>query len=148
MHPIVSMRDKSFICTDDPDCQFQTCDPASLLRHRKRWHSYMPRLSNDHKIGESSSSPQVIPPTTLLSPPSTLPGLPPYFFPETTSYLPEILNEFTSIDSFNSPLLFPGSPPPCNYAWDSNMSHLSEIGFFNFLTAEPDTEQSTTSGQH
>ncbi|KAF8811193.1 hypothetical protein BYT27DRAFT_7252914 [Phlegmacium glaucopus] len=41
-------------CKDDPDCEFQTCDPASLLRHRKREHGYIPRatpraVKNPHK---------------------------------------------------------------------------------------------------
>ena len=56
----------------------------------------------------------------------------------------------SSMDSLYLPNLlssFPGSPSSCHY--DSTMSRLAEIGFFNFLTEEPDTEQSvTTSEQH
>ena len=50
-----------------------------------------------------------------------------------------------SLYSHNLLSSFPGSTSPCHY--DSTMSHLAEIGFFNFLTEEPDTEQ-TTSEQH
>lgn len=54
---IVSTRDRSFLCTDDPDCKFRTCDPASLLRHRKRLHNYIPRPSNGRKTGQPSKAP-------------------------------------------------------------------------------------------
>ena len=40
MHPIVSTNDKSCTCRD---CEFEACDPASLLRHRKKFHGYIPR---------------------------------------------------------------------------------------------------------
>ena len=49
-------------------------------------------------------------------------------------YLPNLLSSF------------PGRTSPCYY---DSMSRLAEIGFFNFLTEEPDTEQIvTTSEQH
>ena len=54
---IISTRDRSFLCTDDPTCNFQTCDPASLFRHRKRLDGYIPRLSNDSKTAKASKAP-------------------------------------------------------------------------------------------
>ncbi|KIK56362.1 hypothetical protein GYMLUDRAFT_76128 [Collybiopsis luxurians FD-317 M1] len=38
-HYRVHLRDKSQTC---PDCQFRTTDPASVTRHRKRIHGYVP----------------------------------------------------------------------------------------------------------
>ncbi|KAF8154784.1 hypothetical protein B0H34DRAFT_618741, partial [Crassisporium funariophilum] len=34
-------KEKPFSCPDE-ECEFATCDPASLLRHRKRHHGYTP----------------------------------------------------------------------------------------------------------
>ncbi|KDR70180.1 hypothetical protein GALMADRAFT_255029 [Galerina marginata CBS 339.88] len=36
-------KEKIFPCNDDIDCSFSTCDSASLLRHRKKLHGYVPR---------------------------------------------------------------------------------------------------------
>ena len=57
MYPIVSNNDKSCAC---PDCGFEACDPASVLRHRKNFHGYIPRSgkskSTHPPIDTSSSS--------------------------------------------------------------------------------------------
>ena len=29
-------------CSNDPGCRFNLCDPVSLLKHRKRFHEYIP----------------------------------------------------------------------------------------------------------
>ena len=44
---IISTKEKSQICTDDLQCDFCTCDPASLLRHRKRKHGYIPGVGHN-----------------------------------------------------------------------------------------------------
>lgn len=149
MHPIVvSTGDKSIDCTDEPGCEFVTCDPSSLLKHRKRLHGYItPRAR--HK---NSSAPTISPAPSESSSSSGIhsPLAPPSEMTPSLSDL-DILSLYESafipsMDFFNPPLLFPGSPsqPPYNYEcqWDdSTMSRLAEIGFFDFSTAEPDTEQ-------
>lgn len=37
-----STKTKNQICPE-PDCDFKTCDPGSLTRHRKRHHRYVPK---------------------------------------------------------------------------------------------------------
>ena len=37
------MGDKSQVCRDTKDCTFESCDPASLLRHRIKLHKYVPK---------------------------------------------------------------------------------------------------------
>ncbi|KAF5379311.1 hypothetical protein D9757_007662 [Collybiopsis confluens] len=39
-HYCTHLKDKCNAC---PDCDFRTCDPGSLTRHRKRIHKYVPR---------------------------------------------------------------------------------------------------------
>ena len=111
---VYSRGDKSFICTDHPECEFRSCDHSSLIRHQKTPQACPRRRARSSSLDHD----------TILS-----------------------LYE-SSMDSLYSHSLlssFPGSTSPCHY--DSTMSHLAEIGFFNFLTEEPDTEQ-TTSEQH
>ena len=94
---VVSTHDRSHICTDDRNCDFRTCDPASLLRHRKCLHGYIPRAKSgkskpstavSHHASESSSSGNPFskpfsPPATTLPLPST--SSPSYFFPSSSS---------------------------------------------------------------
>ena len=54
--PPFSFLDKKFRCEDDPHCSFQCCDPASLLRHRKRFHDYIPTSRNYHKSNSPPST--------------------------------------------------------------------------------------------
>ena len=49
----VSTQDKSRIC---PNCNFKTCDPASLTRHRIDRHKYEPAKRNLRETGESSKA--------------------------------------------------------------------------------------------
>jgi hypothetical protein len=128
MHPnVVSKGDKPFICTDHPKCKFRSCDHSSLNRHQKNGHDH---LEYDTPQAESSS-----PPPT--SPVSSSSGIHSSFSPpETTSssldhdsILSLYYDELMPVPSMDSPLLFPGSPPPCN--WDS-MSRLAEVGFLIF----------------
>jgi hypothetical protein len=44
-----SKKEKPYNCTD---CKFKTCDPSSLLRHRKRIHGYIPRSPVGYKVKE------------------------------------------------------------------------------------------------
>ncbi|KAF9071336.1 hypothetical protein BDP27DRAFT_1361900 [Rhodocollybia butyracea] len=39
-HFRIHIQDKCEIC---PDCFFKTCDPAALVKHRKRIHAYIPK---------------------------------------------------------------------------------------------------------
>ena len=59
MHPIFSTQNKSCECKDDPSgCKFRACDPASLLRHRKSQHGYIPRARPSTSTdGQSSMAP-------------------------------------------------------------------------------------------
>jgi hypothetical protein len=52
---LLSTQDKPFICRDDPKCKFQSCDPAALLRHRKRLHGYTPRSSDQSNSVEKKA---------------------------------------------------------------------------------------------
>ena len=97
-----STQDRSFLCTDDPGCNFQTCDPASLLRHRKRLHGYIPRPSNGRKTAKVPTQRECESVSSMDSP------------------LPQ-----------QDSLLFPDSSSPCsyNYAWDTSL--LPELDFFS-----------------
>ena len=39
---LLSKEERIHVCDDDPECKLDSCDPASLLRHRKRFHEYSP----------------------------------------------------------------------------------------------------------
>ncbi|KAF9073212.1 hypothetical protein BDP27DRAFT_1360422 [Rhodocollybia butyracea] len=54
-HFRIHIQDKCEIC---PDCFFKTCDPAALVKHRKRIHGYVPkaRKPRTRKIRTSASS--------------------------------------------------------------------------------------------
>ena len=114
MHPIVvSTQSKKFRCTDDPlTCIFKTCDPASLLRHRKRYHGYTTsRCKFDSESGNSSALPSEpsssILPSGETSSSSLMPPQPPS---------PNLCQES---------LLFPASPPLDIEFWaaEPNWSH-------------------------
>ena len=65
---VVSKRDKSFICTDDnANFGHVSVIHPSLLRHRKSWHGYAPRLFNGDKTAAQSSSEPTIPPASTSS---------------------------------------------------------------------------------
>ncbi|KAF9069607.1 hypothetical protein BDP27DRAFT_1402464 [Rhodocollybia butyracea] len=53
-HHRMHLKDKSKVC---PECSFKTTDPASLIRHRKRIHGYVPkpRRARTFKIEASNS---------------------------------------------------------------------------------------------
>ncbi|EAU86731.2 hypothetical protein CC1G_06492 [Coprinopsis cinerea okayama7 len=36
--------EKKYVCKDDPKCTFRTADPASLSRHRRYKHGYVPKV--------------------------------------------------------------------------------------------------------
>ena len=125
MHPIVVSTDtRPYICKDDPECIFDTCDPASLLRHRKRFHNYK---SSRHKPGDSSAS-QVLgsPLPSGRTSTSSIEVPMPNFFPVvgTSSHLPPMQ---PSLHYQEGPS-FSGNPPP----WDG-------IGFW---AAEPQMNES------
>ncbi|KAJ3754795.1 hypothetical protein EV360DRAFT_86512 [Lentinula raphanica] len=58
-HYRTHIQDKSQVC---PSCEFKTCDPGSLTRHRKRIHGYVPkprraRVSRKQQEQDQSQSP-------------------------------------------------------------------------------------------
>ena len=153
---IISTRDRSFLCTDDPTCNFQTCDPASLLRHRKRLHGYISRLSNGSKIAKASKAPThrgreasmdssssaSVESTSTLSSHFSLSSC---GEGESTSSRHETLasneSSVSSVDSLpphQDSLLFSDSSSPCSYnhTWDT--SPLPEL---DILPAEPPIQQ-------
>lgn len=134
MHPIVvSTKNKIFICTDDPNCKFQTCDPASLLRHRKRLHDYTTSRCKTRSLNSSHISPATLPSSSSIPSPCFLPFRESEATPSSESSL-SLSHMDSSLPSHcQESLLFPGSPPP----WDS-------LGFSS-LAAEP---QSTLDGSH
>ena len=132
MHTVVvSTQEKPFICSDDPGyCIFRTGDPASLLRHRKRLHNYIPRSSNSCKTGNL---------------------IPPQYFPSGESETVTIsvtspraethaLMSYTdSSPHHQEGLPFSSSPLPFDYIWDNDMSFLYELGFFNSSAADSES---------
>ena len=45
----LSTKEKSFVCLDSLECKFRTSDPASLCRHRKNLHGYVPHKKHHKK---------------------------------------------------------------------------------------------------
>ena len=156
MHPfVVSTREKSHICTDDPnlDCKFRTCDPVSLHRHRKNFHSksYIPRSWSN-----SESSPTA--PTHHLSVELSEPFQP--SSPACTSGFESPMPSSTPSESlsppfgesgitcprpsFNSSLPHESLPFPYSYDYACDTSLLSGP---NFFTAEPNMEDSELESQ-
>ena len=120
---VVSTQEKPCICTDNPDrCKFRCSDPASLIRHRKRSHGYVPK-------SESLASESVRSATSTLPIPSE----------STSSPSPSIVPPFGDVDSPNPP---PSQslPPSCSY------NYVCDTGS-NFLVAEPDMESQQTLSQ-
>ena len=120
IHPIVVSTDtRPYICKDDPQCRYDTNDPALLLRHRKKQHNYQP---SRRKPGNSSASQALSPPLPSSGTSTSGVEVPmPNFFPVagTSSHLPPMQ---PSLHYQEGPS-FSGNPPP----WDG-------IGFW---AAEP-----------
>ena len=109
MHPIVvSTKEKPFVCKDDSSCHFRTCDPASLLRHRKNLHQYIPRTRR--KTVNSFTAPTAptmdssgSPSTTIYSPPHFPPShFSPFGESSTTSYYSVSSSKLVQINFFRA----------------------------------------------
>ena len=123
---VVSTQNKNSICTDDQACTYKSCDPALLLRHRKRLHNYVSTSrckTRTSLAAESASSSQALNPAPLRSEPesSIIPLLPNILpFGETSSLPPMQL----SLQYYQKSLLSLDSPPP----WDG-------VGFYQWVAA-------------
>jgi len=118
----VSSKDKLFLCKDDPACKFQTYDPASLTRHRKRFHNYIPKASSSRKAEKPYKAPACRGRKASIS--------------SSSSSVASINSSTSSIHPRES-LLFSDSPQ-CSYQYAWDKSPLPES---DFLAAEPETEQ-------
>ena len=130
---VVSYGEKKYKCTDSVtgsmiNCTFKSCYPSGLIRHRKRFHGYIPR----HRR-KPVAAPPPLPPTVRhrktrtrrrkpVAVPAPLPPayssfiLPPDSFPirEMASSLQlEVPGPGLQVPPMSS---FPGSLPPCQ--WD------------------------------
>ncbi|KAF8799243.1 hypothetical protein BYT27DRAFT_7246248 [Phlegmacium glaucopus] len=160
-------KDRLFICEDDPaSCHFQTFDPASRTRHRKRRHNYVPKNSIGRKTNKSNktaayhgrnasvdSLPSVASPFVggsslgsnspgYTSPASSINSLScsyssPYGGSESTTSIPSIPDiPFLSI---NSPQYPKESLLFSGSAYDHTWNQFV-LPKFNFLAAEPEME--------
>ncbi|KAH7874117.1 uncharacterized protein C8R40DRAFT_1172048 [Lentinula edodes] len=73
-HYRTHLQDKSRAC---PSCDFKTCDPGSLTRHRKRIHGYVPkpRKARATKRQQDTSSDRSISPTLTSVSSESISGL-------------------------------------------------------------------------
>ena len=129
--PVVSLKKKSIVCTDDPShCGYGTWDGALLLRHRKKEHDYIPGSSNSCKTGNPTPS------SLDFSPSRESEIISPFKSPDSLSLIPHWHHMDSSTRYYQEDLPFLSSPPPFN-AWDSNsMSLLYEIGFLTAADLE------------
>ena len=132
MHP--STGDQPFLCSDDPNCNFQSCDPASLLRHRKRLHNYIPRL-----VGRKTDKPTKPPAPRGRKASIASPSSPTSSVSLDSSSSPHQKESLPLSDSLTP------SPSPCsyNYAWDTSI--LSEL---DLLGTVPEMEELTFQYPH
>ena len=111
----VSTQNKSSVCRDNPTkCRFQTCDPAALIWHRIRFHKYIPKSSNHHNTGESSTA-QSSPAYHVPVDPSSASGRSSYY----------------SVGPSSTPYTFP---------FEYSYNYTSLLSDFNSLTTEPDIQ--------
>ncbi|KAJ4475000.1 hypothetical protein J3R30DRAFT_3706847 [Lentinula aciculospora] len=140
-HYRTHLKDKSQAC---PSCDFKTCDPGSLTRHRKRIHSYVPkpRKARATKIQRDNSSDRSISPsltwvssessesTSLPSPSSNSSFEPTMDFSSLTSTSNVEPSTTTDTDEFYK-LFFPdGLPTDFNLFYEPNC--MSGLGYSTF----------------
>ena len=120
MHPLLALKiNRLFVDSEttppNADFKVKTCDPVALIRHRIRFHKYIPKSSNHQNTGESSTA-QSSPAHNVPIDPSSASGRFSYSVGPSLS---------------TSPYIFPFE---CSYNYASLLSD------FNSLTAEPDIQ--------